>query len=57
MSDFSHCFCRKCRQPEYACGCEEPDLLPPAIDYVVRGEAPPPDHPWLDGEDGRGGGQ
>lgn len=48
MSDFSSCFCRKCRQPDYACECAEPDLVPPMMDYVLRKEAPPPDHPWLD---------
>jgi hypothetical protein len=51
MSDFSHWFCRKCRQPEYACDCEKPDLVKPMIDYVLRKEIPPQDHPWLDKEE------
>jgi hypothetical protein len=45
MTDFSHWHCCKCRQPEYACSCEEPDLVAPMIDYILRKEKPPPDHP------------
>jgi hypothetical protein len=48
MSDFSSWFCRRCRQPVYACNCEDPDFIAPMIDYVIRGEVPPHDHPWLD---------
>ena len=28
MSDFSFTHCRKCRQPEYACDCDVPDIAP-----------------------------
>jgi hypothetical protein len=50
MSDFSHRHCRKCRRPEYACACESPDLVAPMIDFILRKEIPPRDHPWLDEE-------
>jgi hypothetical protein len=51
MSDFSICFCRRCRQPDFACECEEPDLVEPMINYVLRKELPPADHPWFDNFD------
>jgi len=25
MSDMSHCWCKTCRQPEYACECDDED--------------------------------
>jgi hypothetical protein len=26
MSDMSYRWCKRCKQPEYACECEDPDL-------------------------------
>lgn len=25
MSDMSHCWCKTCKQPEYACDCDDED--------------------------------
>jgi hypothetical protein len=46
MSDLSHEHCRKCRQPDYACDCEEPDFIEPALAYLMRGEEIPEHHPF-----------
>jgi hypothetical protein len=48
MSDFSSRFCRRCRQEEFACDCAQPDFFEPMINYVLRKELPPHDHPWFD---------
>jgi hypothetical protein len=48
MSDLSHWHFRKCRQPEYACECEDPDLVEPVVAIVMRNDVPPEDHPFFD---------
>jgi hypothetical protein len=50
MSKFSAWFCRRCRQPIYDCNCEEPDFVAPMIEFFLRKEIPPQDHPWFDEE-------
>jgi hypothetical protein len=35
MSDASIQFCRKCREPEYACECFEPALLPSLVSLLM----------------------
>lgn len=41
MSDASHQFCRKCRQPEYICDCPHPDFLPSLVSLLMDPEADP----------------
>jgi hypothetical protein len=48
MSDLSHPHCRKCRQPDYACECDEPDMIEAAITWLLADESIPDDHPFLD---------
>ena len=47
MSDASHPHCRKCRQPDYACDCEDPDYVEPVVGLIMRGKPVPADHPFL----------
>jgi hypothetical protein len=48
MSDLSHWHCKKCRQPDYACECEDADLVELALASIMRSEVPPEDHPFFD---------
>jgi hypothetical protein len=47
MSDASHPHCRKCRQPDYACDCDDPDYVEPVVSLIMRGKPVPVDHPFL----------
>ena len=48
MSDLSHCFCRKCREPEYACECFDPDIIESVLTLRAKGKEIPKDHPFFD---------
>ena len=48
MSDLSMRHCRKCREPEYACDCDDPDLMDSITNYIGRNEKVPADHPFFD---------
>lgn len=48
MSDLSHAHCKKCRQPDYCCDCDEPDMIESVTNIVMRKEKPPKDHPFFD---------
>lgn len=46
MSDLSHPHCKKCQQPDYACDCEHPDYVEPALNFLLRHEEIPKTHPF-----------
>jgi hypothetical protein len=47
MSDLSRPHCKKCGQPDYACDCgDEYEEVEPAINWVLRNEEIPMDHPF-----------
>jgi hypothetical protein len=37
MSDASMPHCGRCNAPEYACGCEEPELVPSLVAQIMTG--------------------
>lgn len=52
MSDASHRFCKKCSEPEYACGCEEPELEESLLSRLIRQKRSPFDPPKRGDDDG-----
>jgi hypothetical protein len=46
MSDLSHPHCKTCGEPDYACECDDPDLIEPALNFLMRGEEIPSAHPF-----------
>lgn len=46
MSDLSHHWCKRCRNPEYACECDGMDMVEAPINFLMRNENIPDDHPF-----------
>jgi hypothetical protein len=48
MSDLSHSFCKRCRQPLYCCDCEHGEPVESVVNFMIRKEPVPDDHPFFD---------